>query len=113
MTVERVPERIPYFVGDLHDRIAMLEQKLHMVEIENAALRQLLLRDGVDPAARVWLTVDETAEICCKTPAAVRAWCRTKGIALPSARGYKDIKSNLVEYLRERGLKVPEVLLRD
>jgi Helix-turn-helix domain len=104
-------ENLECMVFALRTQLAFTEQQNAKLEYEITDLRRLLLRDDSnDPAIRPWLTTDEAADICCKTPQTIRWWARTKGIALPSPRGWKVIRSSLASYLRERGLKVPQAL---
>jgi hypothetical protein len=102
--------RVEARVMALQNQLVFAQNTIGELEREIAALRRLLLRDGIDPAARPWLMIDEAADICCKTPQTIRSWCRTKGIAVPSPRGWKVIRSNLASYLQERGLKMPQAL---
>lgn len=97
-------------VMTLRNELAFAQRTIGELEREIAALRRLQLRDGIDPAARVWLTIDEAADICCVTPATMRTWVRNKGVGIPSDRGHRVIKANLIEYLQERGRRVPSAL---
>ncbi len=95
------PEPDPYYaICDLQDQVELLMGKLHTVELENAALRRLL----VQAPPREWLTAAEAAELCGRTPQAVSRWCRLHPIATqPDGGGAWQInRALLISFLIDR-----------
>jgi hypothetical protein len=62
-----------------------IEAQLADIRDDVAELRELLLRlvgDRAAGAATAWLTAEQAAELCGRTPQCLRNWCRHLGIGI-------------------------------